>query len=374
MNNLTTFSDDIKTYINTHPYEVIEYNVYYDQLPHFREYGFKTVSKVSEKIFKVRREAKNPFVNSNNNKRYYTLDYYNKQTYGTKVAKIPINAGFTCPNIDGTKGFGGCTFCSIKGSGDFAGHPLKHLQEQWDNGYKMMSKKWPDAKYIAYFQAFTNTYAPLESLVEKYNYFINLDECCGINIGTRADCLDEDIVKYLASIDKIKPITVEIGLQSIHESTATIINRCHDLKEFEDGINLLKKYNINTVVHIINGLPKEDYQMMLDTAKYVANLGIDGIKIHLLYVTSDTQLVNQLNNEFLQLMNEEDYIKLVCEQLTYLPSNMVIHRLTGDAPFDHFIGPIWAKKKGNIINKIDKYLEDNNMYQGMNYKKCSTRK
>lgn len=363
---LVTYNETIKNWCEKHQYETIEFWVNYDQIDNFKLLGFKVIDK-NHKSYLMQRKGKNPYPYSNNNKRYQTLDYYYHHTFGCRIAKIAINAGFTCPNIDGSKSFDGCSFCSIKGSGDFAGHPVDSLKRQWDFGYERGIKKWKDAKFIAYFQAFTNTYAPLDILKEKYDFFINLDECFGISIATRADCLEEETVAYIAELSKKKPIWVEIGLQTKFDDTARIINRAHTLEEFEAGINLLKKYHINTIVHIINGLPNETYEMMLETAKYVGKLGVEGIKIHLLHVTSDTRLVNQLNNGFLTLMDQETYTKLVCEQLTYLPPTMVIHRLTGDAPLHHFIGPVWSKKKVNVLNKIDQYLEQHNMYQGQNY-------
>ncbi len=309
----------------------------------------------------------NNFRYSNTNKRYHTLDYHFKQKFGQKVGRIPIDAGFTCPNIDGSKGFGGCTFCNINGSGDFAGKRKDDLLKQWNDGKRMMEKKWKNAKFIAYFQAFTNTYAPLDVLIEKYEVFANLEECVGISIATRADCLDEETIKYLAELSKRKFVMIEIGLQTIHEKTSEIINRGHTLLEFENTINLLAKYVLNTVVHIINGLPNENMEMMLETAKYVGKLNIQGIKIHLLHVMSDTPLVNQLNNGFLKLMQQDDYVKLVVEQLEYINPEIVIHRLTGDAPSEIFIGPIWSKKKTIVLNEIDKLMVKTNTYQGAKY-------
>lgn len=366
MNNYIEYNEKVKNFFDTHQDQDFTILINYKDLDNFKKLNFQIKKKMGKNYWVIRKKI-NPFKNTNNHKRYYTLDYYLHQKYQTKIAKIPINAGFTCPNIDGTKGFGGCSFCSIKGSGDFAGNPLDDLEKQWQQGYEMMAKKWPNAKYIAYFQAFTNTYAPIEILKKKFEYFVNKKTCAGLNIATRADCLDEEIVKLLAKLNQQKHITIEIGLQTIHQKTAEIINRGHDLEEFETAINLLKKYNLETVVHIINGLPKETYEMMLETAKYVGKLNVDGIKIHLLHVTSDTILVNQLNNGFLELLDEETYVKLVSEQLTYLPENMVIHRITGDAPFNTFIGPIWSKKKFQVINNIDKYMELHNLYQGKNY-------
>ena len=315
------------------------------------------------------KKGKNPFIFSNNHKRYHTLDYHLKEKYQYKVAKIPINAGFTCPNIDGSKSFGGCTFCSVKGSGDFAGLPTEDLLIQWENGKKMMQKKWPNAKFIAYFQAFSNTYAPLDILKEKFEPFASFKECIGIDIATRPDCLDDDIIEYLADLNKRCNLIVELGLQTIHEKTATIINRQHDLDTFDWAVNALRKHNINVVVHIINGLPKETKEMMIETAKYVGNLDIQGLKIHLLHVTSDSKLVNQLNNNFLTLLSKEEYIEIVSEQLALINPKIVIHRLTGDAPTDTFIGPLWSRKKGQVLNDIDKYLIKHNLYQGKNFKK-----
>lgn len=309
----------------------------------------------------------NDFKYSNTNKRYHTLDYFFKQKFGTKVGRIPIDAGFTCPNIDGTKGFGGCTFCNTSGSGDFAGKRSEQLVDQWNSGKEMMERKWPDAKFIAYFQAFTNTYAPLEVLQEKYEVFANMEECQGISIGTRPDCLEPEVIEYLGDLAKRKYVLVELGLQTMHDSTSEIINRGHDLKEFEDAVNSLRAVGVDVVVHIINGLPKESREMMLETAKYVGNLDVQGIKIHLLHVMHDTAMVNQLNNGFLELMKKDDYIDLVVEQLEYINPEIVVHRLTGDAPSSIFIGPLWSKKKTIVLNDIDKLMVERDTYQGAKY-------
>lgn len=309
----------------------------------------------------------NDFKYSNTNKRYHTLDYHFKQKFGSKVGRISIDAGFTCPNIDGSKGFGGCTFCNTSGSGDFAGKRTDELLTQWEKGKEMMARKWPEAKFIAYFQAFTNTYAPLEVLKEKYDVFLNLEECHGISIGTRPDCLEDETIEYLGKLAREKYILVELGLQTMHDSTSEIINRGHDLQEFEVAVNKLHAHGIDVVVHIINGLPGETREMMMETAKYVAGLGVSGIKIHLLHVMIDTPMVNQLNNGFLKLMEKDDYTDLVVEQLEYLPPEMVVHRLTGDAPSSIFIGPIWSKKKTIVLNDIDKLMACNDTIQGAKY-------
>lgn len=297
-----------------------------------------------------------------NNKRYQTLDYYNKSFYKAKVGRVAINGGFTCPNIDGKKSTGGCIYCSEKGSGDHTYKTEMDLLEQWNKNIANMRTKWPDAKYMAYFQAFSNTYDTIDNLKRRYDVFENLDECTGIIIATRCDCLDEEKVKYLATLKK--DVTVELGLQSIKPSTAKYINRGHTLEEFEVAINLLRKYNIKTVTHVINGLKGESHEDMIESAKYVAKLGIHGIKIHLLYVSIDTPIYRDHIKGNMPLMSKDDYIKVVVKQLRYLPENMVVYRVTGDAPSETFIGPIWSRKKAIVMNDIDKYMKEHDVYQG----------
>ncbi len=308
-----------------------------------------------------------PFKYSNTNKRYYTLDYYFKNKYDSKIGRIPIDAGFTCPNIDGTKGLLGCRFCSINGSGDYAGLHTDDLLTQWENGKQMMLKKWPNAKFIAYFQAFSNTYASVKVLKQKYEVFANMQECVGISIGTRPDCFDDDIYDYLEDLNQRCELMVEIGLQTIHEQTAIDINRGHDTEVFYKCVAELRRRNINVIVHIINGLAGETKEMMLQTAEALVDLDIQGIKIHLLHVVHDTELVNDLNNGDLTLLTKDEFIDIVCDQLEILPPNIVIHRLTGDAPKELFIGPIWSRKKTIVLNDIDKELVKRNTYQGYKY-------
>lgn len=306
----------------------------------------------------------NPFQHSNSNKRYYTLDYYFKKKYGQKVGRVPIDAGFTCPNIDGTKGVLGCRFCSINGSGDYAGLHTDDLLTQWENGKIMMKKKWPDAKFIAYFQAFSNTYASVKTLKSKYEVFAELDDCIGISIGTRPDCLDDEIIEYLAELNTRCELIIELGLQTIHEKSAEEINRGHDTDEFFTAVKKLRAHNIDVVVHIINGLAGEDKQMMLETAKAIANIDIQGVKIHLLHVIHGTPMVEDLNNGTLNLLTRDEFVDIVCDQLEILPGDLVIHRLTGDAPKELFIGPIWSRKKTIVLNEIDKELVRRDSYQG----------
>lgn len=303
------------------------------------------------------------------NKRYHTWNYYLRNTFGEKVFKVSLNGGFTCPNLDGKVSRGGCTYCSNSGSGDFAGNPASPLSEQFNEIKAMMHKKWPNAKYIGYFQAFTNTYAPVDILKEKYETILALDDVIGLSISTRPDCLEDDVVEYLSELNKRTNLWVELGLQTIHDSTSKLINRGHDYDEFLKGLEKLKAKNIKVIVHIINGLPGEDYNMMMETAKAVANMGVDGIKIHLLHVIKDTPMEKMLQKGMLTLMNQEEYINLVCDQLEILPETMIVHRLTGDGKRDELVGPLWSLKKWEVLNAIDDELKKRNSYQGIKYNK-----
>ena len=303
------------------------------------------------------------------NKRYHTWNYYLRNNFGEKVFKVSLNGGFTCPNLDGKVSRGGCTYCSNSGSGDFAGNPASPLSEQFNEIKAMMHKKWPNAKYIGYFQAFTNTYAPVDILKEKYETILALDDVIGLSISTRPDCLEDDVVEYLGELNKRTNLWVELGLQTIHDSTSKLINRGHDYDEFLKGLEKLKAKNIKVIVHIINGLPGEDYNMMMETAKAVANMGVDGIKIHLLHVIKDTPMEKMLQKGMLTLMNQEEYINLVCDQLEILPETMIVHRLTGDGKRDELVGPLWSLKKWEVLNAIDDELKKRNSYQGIKYNK-----
>ncbi|MGL6104746.1 TIGR01212 family radical SAM protein [Romboutsia sp.] len=301
------------------------------------------------------------------NKRYHTWNYYLRNIFGEKVFKVSINAGFTCPNIDGTVSSGGCTYCSKEGSGDFAGNPKDNLIKQFNDIKEMMHKKWSNAKYIGYFQAYTNTYAPLDVLKEKYETILELDDVIGLSISTRPDCLADDVVEYLGELNERTNLWVELGLQTIHDSTSKLINRGHDYNEFLKGLEKLKAKNIKVIVHIINGLPGEDYNMMMETAKAVADMGVDGIKIHLLHVIKDTPMEKMLQKGNLNLMSQEEYINLVCDQLEILPDTMIVHRLTGDGKRDELVGPLWSLKKWEVLNDIDATLNTRNSYQGIKY-------
>ena len=301
------------------------------------------------------------------NKRYHTWNYYLRNTFGEKIFKVSINAGFTCPNIDGKVAYGGCTYCSKEGSGDFAGNPKDDLIKQFNDIKEMMLRKWPNAKYIGYFQAYTNTYAPLEVLKEKYETILAQDDVVGLSISTRPDCLEDDVLEYLAELNERTNLWVELGLQTIHDSTSKIINRGHDYKTFLEGVEKLKSKNIKTVVHIINGLPGEDYNMMMETAKAVADLNVHGIKIHLLHVIKNTPMARMLEKNMMSLMTQDDYVNLVCDQLEILPPEMVIHRLTGDVKKEDLVGPLWSLKKWEVLNAIDDTMKARDSYQGIKY-------
>ena len=303
------------------------------------------------------------------NKRYHTWNYYLRQKFGEKIFKVSLNAGFTCPNVDGTLGYGGCIYCSREGSGDFAGNPNDNLRKQFDEIKAMMLKKWPNAKYIGYFQAFTNTYAPLEVLKERYETVLGFEDVIGLSISTRPDCLPDDVVDYLAELNERTNLWVELGLQTIHDETSEIINRGHTYQDLLDGFKKLKDRNIKTVVHIINGLPGEDKEMMMQTAKAVADMGADGIKIHLLHIIKDTPLRDFLNNGQIVPMEQEEYINLVCDQLEILPEEMVIHRLTGDGKRDELLAPLWSLKKWEVLNRIDDEMKRRGTFQGSKYVK-----
>ena len=309
----------------------------------------------------------NSFFYSDTNKRYHTLDYFYKHKFGKKVCKISLDGGFTCPNKDGTKGFGGCIYCSKLGSGDFAGKKEKDLITQFYDIQKMMNKKWPDAFYIGYFQANTNTYAKVDVLKQKYEPIIEIDNVVGLNVATRPDAISEECLDYLENLSKRTYLTIELGLQTIHDKTTKLINRGHDLKCFDEMVEKLRKRNINVVVHIINGLPYETKEMMLDTIKHVNNLDIQGIKIHMLHVIQGTALENLYIKEKFHILTKEEYIDIVVSQLELLRPDIVIHRITGDPVKEDLVEPTWLLKKFCVLNDIDKEMVKRDTYQG---KKC----
>ena len=302
----------------------------------------------------------------NEQHRYYTLNYYLNKRFNSKVFKVALNGGFTCPNRDGKVSTRGCIFCSPSGSGDFAGNRNDPLSIQFNSVKDIIHLKWPNAKYIAYFQANTNTYGPIEKLRKIFYEAINLNpNIVALSIATRPDCLDEEVLELLNEINKSIPVWVELGLQTIHEETATFINRGYKLNVFEEAVKNLRKINIEVIVHIINGLPNETKEMMLDTVKYLNNFDIQGIKIHSLFILNNTPLGELYTKEKFKILSLEEYVDITTEQLALLDKNIVIHRINGDAPKDDLIEPIWSLKKLVVMNEIDKMMKQKNYYQGI---------
>lgn len=305
-----------------------------------------------------------PFPYSNTNKRYHTFTYHLQQKFGEKIFKVSLNGGFTCPNIDGTKSVGGCIYCSGHGSGDFAGDVHEPLAMQFETVKNRMHQKWPNAKYLAYFQAFTNTYAPVEKLRAMYEEVLTYPNVVGLFIATRPDCLPDEVVDLLSELSKKTYLVVELGLQTISDSVGEFINRGHTYREFLQGYNKLKEKHINICVHIINGLPGETKVDMLQTVKTLAPLGLHSIKIHLLHVLKHTQLATMYERGEFPLMTRDEYVDTVCDQLELLPPETVIQRITGDGEKESLIGPLWSLKKFVVMNEIDKELVRRNSYQG----------
>lgn len=306
----------------------------------------------------------NSFKYSNTNKRYHTLDYYYKNRFHEKVFKVSLDAGFSCPNIDGTVGYNGCIYCSKLGSGEFAGNKQEPIEVQFNKIKEIMLKKWPNAKYIGYFQAHTNTYAKVEKLNELYTKILNEKGVIGLNIATRPDAITEECLDYLTELNKKTYLTIELGLQTTNEKTSKLINRCHTLTCFEEMVNKLRERNIDVVVHIINGLPYETKEDMINTAKYLNSLDIQGIKIHMLSILKDTPLEKLYEKEHFKMLTKEEYIDIVTDQLELLRPEIVIHRITGDPKVDDLVEPNWLVKKFCVLNDIDKEMAKRNTYQG----------
>ena len=298
-------------------------------------------------------------------KRYNTLNEYYRKTFGSKVYKIALNGNFTCPNRDGTLSYKGCIFCSESGSGDFAGDKSDDLKQQFESIKQIMQQKWAKGKFIAYFQANTNTYGSLKKIKNLFEAALNLDSnIIGLSIATRPDCLPGNILDYLEDLSKRTYLTVELGLQSIHEKSLEFINRGHDLHQFVTACNELRKRNINVVVHIINGLPNETKEDMIETAKFLNTLDIQGVKIHMLFVQKKTELAYYYQQHPFPLLSLEEYTDIVVNQLEYLKDSIIIHRITGDAPRSELIAPLWTLKKFVVANEIDKRMRALNTYQG----------
>jgi radical SAM protein (TIGR01212 family) len=290
-----------------------------------------------------------------------------RRRFGAKVAKIPLDIGLTCPNIDGKCGVGGCIYCSGRGSGDFAESPLLPIEEQYRLTREKLSSKWNTERCIAYFQAHTNTYAPLEFLKSSFERALLLDGVVGINIATRADCLERDVCEYLADLAERTVLTVELGLQSSSDETAEIINRGHTYADFLDGYRRLREASdkIEICVHIIFGLPGESREDMLKTVRDVAALAPDQVKIHLLHVLKSTEMARIYERGEYTPLEKDEYVALVADAIELLPPDTVVARLTGDGMADDLLAPDWSRKKVAVINDIDKLLYSRSSWQGM---------
>ena len=301
------------------------------------------------------------------NKRYNSIDRYYKAKYGKKVAKISLNGNFSCPNKDGTKGFGGCIYCSASGSGDFAGDKTLDILSQFEQIKTIIDNKWPDALYMPYLQANSNTYGSVEKLKEVYEPLTTLPDIVGISIATRADCFNEEIYEYLNDLNKRVPLQIELGLQTIHEKTAKLINRKTELTELEDAVKRLRAIGIEIVVHVINGLPYETKEQMLETIKYINTLDIQGVKIHSLLVLKNTKLAQLYEKEQFPILSLEEYVDITVNQIELLRPDIIIHRVGADSGIEDLITPLWTRKKLVVMNEIDKLLRKKDSYQGICY-------
>lgn len=300
-------------------------------------------------------------------KRYHSMDYDLKQLYGEKVYKITLNGGMTCPNRDGKVGHGGCIFCSSAGSGDFAGPATCSITKQLAMGKENLTKKRPVHSYIAYFQAFTNTYAPVEYLRQIYMEAIQDPDVQILSIATRPDCLPEDVLQLLEEINQIKPVWVELGLQTIHPQTASYIRRGYPLEVFEEAVNNLRKRNISVITHTILGLPGENEDMMLETIDYLNKMDIQGIKLQLLHILKGTDLALDYEKQPFWSPSMEEYISLLGTCIARLRPDITIHRLTGDGPKELLIAPSWTSQKRTVLNMLHRYLKEQDIWQGKEY-------
>ena len=289
---------------------------------------------------------------------YLSFNKYLKDKFGQKVYKISLDGGFTCPNRDGKTGTRGCIFCSKGGSGDFAESREMSITEQIESGKKKVEKKIKSGKYIAYFQAFTNTYAPVEILRQKYEEAINHPDIVALSIATRPDCLGDDVLRLLDEMNKIKPVFVELGLQTIHQKSAKYIRRGYDLSVYDKAVRDLKKIGVNVVVHVILGLPNESENDMLETVKYVCESGANGIKLQLLHVIDGTDLAKDYEKGLFKTLEFDEYINLIVKCVKIIPKDIVIHRLTGDGAKKDLIAPLWSADKKRVLNAINKALRE----------------
>ena len=300
-------------------------------------------------------------------KRYHSLDYYLKQTYGEKLYKLSLDGGMTCPNRDGHLDFKGCIFCSEGGSGDFAADRHLTISEQIECGKKMIEKKYSGHSYIAYFQAYTNTYAPVSYLKKIFTEAISHPDIRILSIATRPDCLDPAIISLLAEINKIKPVWVDLGLQTIHENTARFIRRGYSLDVFDKAVKELRQVGINVITHVILALPGESKDMMLDTIHYLNQTDIQGIKLQLLHILKNTDLAEYYQEHPFWIPDMEEYFDILGDCICELRPDIVVHRLTGDGPKSLLIEPLWSGNKRNVLNQLQAYFKRQDIWQGRSY-------
>lgn len=302
-----------------------------------------------------------------NGKPYHSLDYMLKERFGEKVYKVTLNAGMTCPNRDGKLGRRGCIFCSEGGSGDFAADTHLSITDQINSQISLLSSKRPIRKYIAYFQAYTNTYAPVTYLEKVFYEALSHPDIIALSIGTRPDCLGPDVLNLLSSLNKIKPVWIELGLQTMHEKTAAYIRRGYPLSCFEDAVYRLRQQEIDVIVHTILGLPGESFQDILTTMKYLNTRNIQGIKLQLLHILKGTDLAFDFQAGNFQALDRDEYLDLVEMCLENLDPSIVIHRVTGDGPKDLLIAPLWASRKREVLNLLHHRMKEHQSFQGKQF-------
>lgn len=300
-------------------------------------------------------------------KRYHSLNFELREIFNEKIFKLSLDGGFTCPNRDGKIGFNGCIFCSDSGSGEYASNRVLTIDKQIEDQINLLSNKWPNGKYIAYFQNFTNTYASVDVLREKYEAAINCADIVGIAIATRPDCLDDDVIQLLSELSKKTYLWVELGLQTIHDESAEFLRRGYPFSLFEEKVKKLRSHNINVVAHLILGIPNETKEMIFESISKISNMNIQGVKLHLLHIIKGTDLEKYYDSTKFTLFEKEEYIHLICNILERLNPDITIHRLTGDGSRDTLIHPWWSLDKRSILNGIDKELSIRNSYQGKYY-------
>ncbi len=306
----------------------------------------------------------NKFIIQKDNKRYYTQNKYLRDTFGEKVIKLSLNAGFGCPNRDGKCGTGGCIYCSSLLSGDFSGSSMLSVTEQMRRQTELLSSKWQSSAYIAYFQAGSGTYAPVSRLRSLYEEALSFPGTKGLTVATRADCIGDDVMEYLKELSEKTFLTVELGLQTVHDRTAELINRCHSFGQFTETFSRLKDAGINTGVHIINGLPGETYSMMMETAERVSSLGPRSVKIHMLHIIRGTALERLYDKNPFHILTKDEYISTVCDQIEIMSPDIVIERVTGDGDKKTLVSPLWTCDKRSVLNGIDMELRRRDTWQG----------